>query len=96
MQQRTGRDKGVTSCDQAKRVWRQGLRPRFRLRRKSSVNVEYIIISLIKELSNPELDSSFTSASENPGLSWVELAVHCTEARGLVGGMGFQDLHWND
>jgi hypothetical protein len=67
-----------------------------RLRRKSSVNVEYIIISLIKELSNPELDSALTSTSEDPRLCWVELAVHCSEARGLVGRMRFQDLHWNN
>jgi hypothetical protein len=26
----------------------------------------------------------------------VELAVHCSEARGLVGRMRFQDLHRNN
>ena len=67
-----------------------------RLRRKSSVNVEYIIISLIKELSNPELDSALTATSEDPGLCWVEFAVHCAEARSLVGWMRFQDLYRNN
>ena len=67
-----------------------------RKRRISSVNVEYIIISLIKELSNPELDGALTAASEDPGLCWVELAVHRTEARGLVRWMSLQDLYWDD
>jgi hypothetical protein len=93
MRHRTGRDRAVTSCDRANRVWEEDQRPWLRLRRKSSVNVEYIIISLIKELSNPELDSAFTSASEYPGLCWMEFAVHSSEARGLVGWMGFQDLY---
>jgi hypothetical protein len=76
-----------------KSVQDEGQRCRLRLRRKSSVNVEYIIISLIKELSNPELDSALASAREYPWLCWVKLAVHRTEATGLVGWVCFQYLY---
>lgn len=92
MQRRIESGREVTSWCQVKRVSSR----QFRKGRRKSVNVEYIIISLIKELSNPELDCALAATGEDPGLGRVELAVHCTKTWGLVGWMRLQYLDWND
>lgn len=46
-------------------------------------------------VSNPELDSALAATGEDPGLCRVELAVHGSEAAGLVRRVRLQYLDWD-